>query len=141
MSALARRYSPFAELSERFDRMFEDFFDRGVATHTPAIDVIDEDDALVLRAEIPGMSPDEVTVQLENDVLTIRGQHEETSEEKNKRYLRRERRVGAFARSIAVPPGTDPDAVEASCKNGVLEVRLPHAARPQPKTIEVKTTD
>lgn len=142
MAMLTRRTSPFAELADlrgRFDRMFDDVFEGDSSARTPALDVIDEDDALVLRAEIPGMTPDEISIELAGDVLTIRGHHEETSEEKDKRYIRRERRSGSFARSIALPAGTDPEAIEASCKDGVLSVRVPHVAKPEPKRIDVKS--
>jgi HSP20 family protein len=142
MTMLSRRPGAFpelAEMRERFERMFEGMGDGGGGVRTPAIDVIDEDDALLLRAEVPGMRPDEVAVELQDDVLTIRGHHEETSEEKGKRYIRRERRIGAFARSIGLPAGTDPDTIEAACKDGVLNVRIPHAKSAEPKTIAVKS--
>ena len=137
MATLTRRTNPFAELSERLDRMFEDVVESGTAVRRPALDVIDEDDALVLRAEVPGMKPDEVAVELQDDILTIRGHHEESTEEKDKRFVRRERRMGSFARSIALPAGTDPESIAASCKDGVLEVRIPHPTKSEPKSIAV----
>jgi HSP20 family protein len=141
MSVLARRPAPSTELAElqsRWDRMFEDFFDRGNGLHVPAIDVIDEDDALVIRADIPGMKPEEVKIDLHDDVLTVHGEHEESSEDKNKRYVRRERRYGSFTRSIALPPGVDAATIKAKSRDGVVEVRIPKPERTEPKSIEVE---
>jgi HSP20 family protein len=106
--------------------------------HVPAIDVIDEDDALVIRADIPGMKPEEVKIDLHDDVLTVHGEHEESSEDKNKRYVRRERRFGAFTRSIALPPGVDASEIKAKSRDGVVEVRIPKPQRTEPKSIEVE---
>jgi HSP20 family protein len=140
MAMLSRHTSPFAELAdmrERFDRLFEDFGEPG--TRKPAMDVIEGDDALTIRAEIPGVSPDEIHLEVHNDVLTIRGEHEEAKEEKDQRFIRRERRATSFARSITLPPGSDPDAIEASYRNGLLEVRIPHARQDRPKEIPIKS--
>lgn len=144
MALPTRRTGPLGELAglrERFDRMFEDIVEREPGMIRPAIDVVDRDDALVMRAEVPGMTPEEVSIELADDVLTIRGRHEESKEEKEERFVRRERRVGSFARSVVLPPGTDPDAIEATVKDGVLEVRIPHPKSEEPKRIEVKAKD
>ena len=140
MAAPTKRSAPFTELAElqsRFDRMLGDLFERGGAGHMPAIDVIAEDDALVIRADVPGMKPEEVKVDVHDDVLTVHGEHEESSEEKTKRYVRRERHYGSFTRSVALPPGADPDAIAASSKHGVVEIRVPKPQRTEPRTIEV----
>jgi HSP20 family protein len=140
MALPTRRAGPFAELADlqtRFDRMFEDMFQGGNGGHALAVDVIDEDDALVIRADVPGLKPDEVKIDVHDDVLTVHGEHEERSEEKNKRYVRRERRYGAFTRSMALPPGVDADDIKASSKDGVVEIRIPKAQRTEPKSIEV----
>jgi HSP20 family protein len=140
MATITRRSGPFAELADlqsRFDRMVEEMFPRGEGGHGLAIDVIDEDDALVLRADVPGMKPEEVKVDVHDDVLTVRGEHEERTEEKDKRYVRRERRYGSFTRSIALPAGADPDAITATCKDGVVEVRVPKPEHTEPRSISV----
>jgi HSP20 family protein len=142
MSLLTRRAGPYAELADlpsRFDRMFEDMFERGNGGHAIAVDVIDEDDAVVIRADVPGMTPEEVKIEVHDDVLTVRGEHEESTEEKDKRYVRRERRYGAFTRSIALPPGVDADDIKASSKDGVVEIRVPKPRRTEAKTIEVSS--
>ena len=140
MAMLTRRTGPFAELADlqsRFDQMFEGMLDRGNAGHALAVDVVDEDDAIVVRADIPGIKPDEVKIDVHDDVLTVRGQHEESSEETNKRYVRRERRYGSFSRSIALPPGVDTDDIKATSKHGVVEVRIPKPTTSEPKAIAV----
>jgi len=142
MATLTRRpMSPFAGLAEmrdRFDQLFEELTDGQVAERRPAMDVIDDDDALLIRAELPGLKADEINVEVQDNVLTIRGEHEESQEEKDKRFIRRERRTASFARSIALPADCDVDNVEASHHDGVLELRIPRAKQEQPKVIEVK---
>ena len=139
MALLApRARGEVADLRAQFDRMIQDMWDGEATVRRPAIDVIDEDDAIVVHAELPGLKPDDVTVELQDGVLTIRGEHEETSEEKDRRFVRRERRVGAFARSLTVPAGTDPATISATCADGVLEVRIPHAQKREPAAIEVQ---
>ena len=142
MALLTRHAGPFTELADlqtRFDRMFEDMFERGNRGHALAVDVIDEDDALVIRADVPGMKPEDVKIEVHDDVLTVHGEHEESSDEKNKRYVRRERRYGAFTRSMALPPGVDAGDVKASSKDGVVEIRVPKRQRTEAKSIEVSS--
>ena len=126
---MTRRF-PFGDLAERFDRMFEELGAPETGGWTPAVDVVEDEDKLVVRADVPGIEPEEVRIDVDDDILTISGEHEETTEEKDKRFVRRERRYGSFSRSMRMPPGVDPDAIEASSRNGVVEVTIP---RPQPK--------
>ena len=94
---------------------------------------------LIVRADMPGIKLEEVKVEVEDDILTVSGEHEESKEEKDEKFVRRERRYGSFMRSIALPPGVDPDKVAATVKDGVLEVTvpLPEEAK-QKKAVEVK---
>ena len=80
---------------------------------------------LVVRADVPGIKPEEVKVEVEDDILTVSGQHEERREEKDKRFLRRERRYGWFTRSMALPAGVDPKKIKAKTRDGVVEVTIP----------------
>jgi HSP20 family protein len=144
MALLTRRPGPFmqlADLQTHFDRMYEDMIERGTGGHALAVDVIDEDDAVVIRADVPGMKPEEVKVEVHDDVLTVHGEHEESSEDKGKRYVRRERRFGAFTRSMALPQGTDADDIKASSKDGVIEIRIPKPQSTEPRSIEVSSED
>lgn len=141
-TALTRRrpFEDFAELHTRIDRLFEDLVAGGKRGEwTPAIDVIREKGHLILRADMPGIKPDEVKVEVEDDILTVSGEHEESKEEKDEKFVRRERRYGSFVRSIALPSGVDSDKVTATVKDGVLEVSvpLPQEAK-EKKAVEVK---
>jgi HSP20 family protein len=142
MPGTLTRWEPFAELGElrsRLDRMF-DSFDSGQRGWTPAIDVVRSDNKLVVRADIPGIKPDEVKIEVEDDILTVSGAHEEKKEEKDKQYLRRERRYGSFSRSMALPPGVDAEKIKASTHDGVVEVTIPLPKEPETKKVEIKAS-
>jgi HSP20 family protein len=91
----------------------------------PAIDVMRDNENLVLRADIPGITPDEVAIEVEGDILTVSGGHQEETEQKEERYVRRERRYGSFVRSMTLPRGVDPKSIKAHTKDGVVEVTIP----------------
>src|SRR5579862_8521814 len=101
MAGTLTRWDPFSELGElrsRFDRLVDEWLDGHERTWTPAIDVVREDDHLVLHADLPGIKPEEVKIEVEDDILTVSGEHRESKEEKDKNYVRRERRYGSFSR-------------------------------------------
>ena len=128
MAGTLTRWDPFTELSElrsRFDRIFDEFAGGRERAWTPAIDVVRENGNLVVRADVPGIKPEEVKVEVEDDILTVSGEHEEHTEEKGKQYMRRERRYGSFSRSMALPPGVDAKTIKASTHDGVVEVTIP----------------
>jgi HSP20 family protein len=123
MTGALTRWEPFAELGElraRLDRMFGMADDR-----MPAIDIVRDDGKLVVRADTPGMKPDEVKIEIEDGILTLSGEHEENKNEKEGDYVRRERSCGAFSRSLALPAGVDAGQVNAETKDGVVEVTIP----------------
>ena len=128
MPGTLTRWDPFAELGElraQFDRMLEEWPVGRERAWTPAIDVVRDDGHLVVRADLPGIKPEEVKIEVEDDILTISGEHEERTEEKDKDYVRRERRYGSFSRSMALPGGVDAKKIKASTRNGVVEVSIP----------------
>jgi len=128
MPGVLTRWDPYGELAElrsRFDRMFGDLSPEGGRKWMPAIDVERHDGTLIMRADMPGVKPEEMSIEVEDDVLTISGKHEEAKEEKDKHYLRRERRYGFFSRSIALPAGVDASKISAETHHGVLEVKVP----------------
>jgi len=133
-------FSEFAELRTRFDRVFDELAHGPEHAWTPAIDVVRDDANLVLRADIPGIKPEEVTIEVEDDILTVSGEHEERKEEKDKHYLRRERRYGSFRRSMALPPGVDPTKIEAKTRDGVIEVTIPLPKEAKKETIKITPT-
>ena len=143
MPGVLTRWEPFAELGElrtRLDQMFGELGDARERIWTPAIDVVRDNGNLVIRADVPGIKPEEVKVEVEDDILTVSGQHEERKEEKDKDYLRRERRYGSFSRSMALPAGADPKRIKATTHDGVVEVTIPLPKEPEKKKIEVKAT-
>jgi HSP20 family protein len=127
------RWRPFAELDElrsRMDRMFDDVLGearevRAEAAWTPAVDVHRDDGKLIVRADVPGIKPDEIKVEFEDEMLVLSGRHEESKEETERDFVRRERRYGAFRRAISLPRDVDPDKIEATTHDGVLEVTVP----------------
>lgn len=133
-----RPFSDFAELRHRLDQAFRDFGDGGRGAWTPSVDLIRRDDSLVLRADIPGIKPDEVKIEIEDDVLTVSGEHSEEKEEKEGKYMRRERRFGSFSRSMPLPSGVRAEDIEATTEDGVLEVTIPMPPPAEKQKIEIK---
>jgi len=106
----------------------------------PAVDLVEQEKAFELTAELPGLDEKNVEVKVVNGVLTIKGEKQEDKEEKNKDFHMRERRFGTFERALRIPDTIDADKIEASFKKGVLTVTLPKIAEAQKpvKKIEVK---
>ena len=128
MPGTLTRWDPFTELGElrtRFDRLFDEWLDGRERAWTPAIDVVREDGHLVVRADLPGLKPEEVKIEVEDDILTVSGEHRESKVEKDKRYVRRERRYGSFSRSMTLPKGITAKDIKARTHNGVVEVTIP----------------
>jgi HSP20 family protein len=137
--------SPFRELA-RLEREMGELFDRlpewpwGERTRAwaPAVDMVDHQDEIVLRADLPGLEEKDIEVTVEDSTLTIRGERKEEKEEKRENFYYSERSYGAFARTVALPATVDRDKVRATFKKGVLEVHLPKAREAVGKKIEVK---
>ena len=109
----------------------------GSSTWLPAVDVWETDDALVLSFDLPGVREDEIPIELDDNVLTVSGERERTSEHSNDRFYRFERRFGAFSRSVTLPQGVEEDAIQANYANGVLEVRVPKPEESKPRRIQI----
>ncbi len=141
------RWEPARELSTlqgEMNRLFNTFFDtpEGGANGTlrrwvPAMDLVETEDHFVLRADLPGLGEDDINIELENNVLTVSGERKAEHEEKKEGYYRVERASGTFARSLTLPEGIDPDRVEASFENGVLEVRVPKPEERKPRRVSI----
>ena len=138
---LRRSFLPWAE-TEGFENRLNKLFDEPFMTPTfttaewlPTVDVAETDDALLLTAEMPGLTEEDVEIELEGNVLTLRGEKKEEyekEEEKGERRMRIwERRYGKFARSFTVPNTVDAEKIEAEFENGILKIHLP-------KTLEAK---
>jgi len=143
------RWEPVAELNtiqNEMNRLFNTFFDQPAATAgrsgnsrrwLPAMDLVETDDHYVLRADLPGLSDEDVNVQLEDNVLTISGERKSDQETKQEGFYRLERAFGAFARSLTLPEGIDPDSVQAHFDRGVLEVRVPKPEQKKPRQVQI----
>lgn len=143
MAGTLTRWDPFGELGElrsRFDRLFGDIADGQERSWTPAIDVERDDANLVVRADVPGITPDEVKIEVEDDILTVSGGHEERTEHKDKHYVRRERRYGSFMRSMTLPAGVDPKTIKAHTKDGVVEVTIPLPTEAKKEKVTITPT-
>jgi HSP20 family protein len=141
------RYDPWRTMEDwrqEVDRMFHPLLQRGDDTSrvvggewAPAVDIKEEDNRYVIRADIPGVKPDDVEVTMENGVLTIRGERKFEESEERENFKRIERSHGIFYRRFSLPDNTDAEAVEAKGQDGVIEVIIPKTAEKQPKRIEV----
>ena len=143
MPGALTRWEPFAELGElrsRFDRIFGELADGTESEWRPAIDVVRDDGNLVIRADVPGIKPDEVKIEVEDGILTVSGEHRETKEEKDKSFLRRERRYGSFSRSMALPEGVEAKKIKARTRDGIVEVTIPLPEKPEKQKLQIKPT-
>jgi HSP20 family protein len=146
-------WTSFEEMDRLFDRLFDRFFDRGwlrplglewptlgepeLDLHTPRVDVIERDDAFVVRAELPGVTKDDLDVSLTDRGVTLRARSHAEEKEESGDYYRREIRRGEFARTIPLPVEVDGEHTEAKFADGVLEVTLPKVEKTTRRTIEV----
>ena len=151
MTKMLIRWEPFGDLTtlpERIDRLFEDSLGRLRAdfglvealegtTWSPAVDIAETDNEIVLKADVPGIDPKEVDIQVQNGTLTLKGERKFEADVKQDDHRRVERVYGSFQRRFALPQTVDPDKVEAEYRNGVLELRLPKRPEAKPKQIKV----
>lgn len=111
---------------------------RPLSIRIPSLDVYEEKDSVVVKAELPGMKKEDVEVNLAGETLTIKGEKKEDKEVKEDDYHRRERSYGSFLRSVGLPCEVKSDEIKASFKDGVLEIRMPKTEEAKKKSISVK---
>lgn len=114
---------------------------KSAGTWTAPVDVFESADAIVVTAELPGVAADSVDVEFDDGVLSIRGERRFVEPAEEGRYHHLERSYGAFARSVSLPTGVQPDKITASFRDGVLEVRVPKSEEVKPRKITVATPD
>lgn len=140
------RWEPVREmdsLQTELNRVFDGFFGgRGNgSSHTrrwvPAMDLSESEDNLVLRADLPGVSEDDVSVEVKDGVLTLAGERSDRHEKKTEGYHRVERAYGSFSRSLTLPDGIDAEKVHAEFENGVLEVTIPKPEARKPHKVAI----
>lgn len=133
-------WDPFADLN-RMQREFEKSFfgPRGrQADFAPAVDVHEDNDRLVLCAELPGVLRDDIEIQVDGNVLTLKGERRLEGEEEGKRYHRVERAYGTFVRQFQLPTNVDSTQIDAELKDGILTLKLPKKQEQKARKIEVK---
>jgi HSP20 family protein len=129
-----------SDLSREMNRLFDSFLrgdvtEEGLANSywTPAVDILEKDDAYTLEAELPGLKKDDVKISVQDNILTLRGERKDERKESKKGYLRMETNYGSFTRSFTLPTTINASKIEAEFKDGI-----PKAEEAKPKMIEVK---
>ena len=145
------RWEPLRELNSlqtEMNRLFNTVFDSpsGASGNVmrrwmPPMDLVESGDHFVLRADLPGMSEEDVNVEFEDGTLTVSGERKAEHETKDEGYYRVERAFGSFTRSLTLPKGIDADAVTASFDRGVLEIRIPKPEQRKPRKIAIGGQD
>jgi HSP20 family protein len=145
------RWHPFTDLMslrQAIDRLFEDSFVRpssalaGIeAIVGPPLDIYQTPDEVVVKATLPGMKPEDVSIDITGDTLSIKGESKAEEEVKKEDYLYQERRYGAFSRSVVLPGGLKSDRAEATMEDGVLTLKIPKAEEVKPKAISIKAKE
>jgi HSP20 family protein len=148
MATMIARWEPFRNLStlqEQVNRLFETSFkgngdNSTLTTWAPAVDIYETENDLVLKADLPEISEKDLDIQVENNMLTVRGERKFEQKVNEDNYLRIERTYGSFSRSFSLPNTVNTEAIKADYKNGVLTVQLPKRAESKPKQVKVNVT-
>lgn len=142
LSAPSSSSQGLMRLRSDLDRLFDQFFGITAGDYasfhgawSPTVDVVDAGDEFTVRAEVPGLDPEDVRLSVTGDALELAGEKKEEHEDRGKGYVRSERHYGSFRRRIPLPPGTDPDKISADYDRGVLTVHLPKSESRKPRQI------
>jgi len=145
------RWEPFRDVfstQDRFNRLFNQTLSQmfgeengKLGTWSPAVDVFETDQNLVVKAELPGIDPKDVEIRVENNTLFLQGQRKFENEVKEENYHRIERSYGSFTRTFALPGSIDAEKVSADYKSGVLTLTLPKREEAKPKTIKINVSN
>src|SRR5262245_12854163 len=141
---LPTRWDPFRDvvsLQDRMNRLLRDWPVRGEEPTwrwAPPVDILETDDSLVVRAELPGMKAEEIEVSVENGTLTLSGERKTDARYDDQNVHRVESQYGAFARSFTLPTRVDPARVKATFRDGVLEIELPKAEDAKPRRVQIQ---
>ncbi len=143
------RWEPFRELSSlqnEMNRLFDSAFDtpraggnagKAMRRWIPAMDLVEGPEQFVLRADLPGMKQEDVSIEFEDNILTIAGERKSQHEERDEGFHRVERAFGSFSRTLTLPKGIDPEAINARFEDGVLEVTIPKPEESKPRRISI----
>lgn len=136
------KWAPFLEPFEEMDKMLEEWPSFGSgrqSSFTPAIDMYEDKDNVIVETQLAGIDPEKVDISIENDVLCIKGESEKKSEVEDKNYYRKEIRRGGFYRSVPLPAHVKGDKASALAEDGVLKISIPKAEEVKPKMIKIQT--
>lgn len=137
----SRELRPFwRDMDDFMTRFFKDMpmTREGAWGWVPTVDVTETDGNVMVKAELPGMEPKDIDIDITGDVLTLKGEKKSEEEKKDEKHYFRERHYGTFQRSFQLPAGVESDKVDASFKNGVLTVNIPKSEESKQKKIEIK---
>jgi HSP20 family protein len=144
------RWDPARELGSlqsEMNRVFNSFFDTpqsgqaGSRRWLPAMDLVETDDHFVLHADLPGLAEEDVSIEFQDNVLTISGERRSEHEERQEGWYRLERATGTFSRSLTLPEGVDADRITAAFDRGVLEVTIPKPEARKPRRVAISVGD
>jgi HSP20 family protein len=127
------------------DRLFENFFEHGsrgpgnLGAWEPAVEVADTKDAIIVKAQVPGIPKDNIQVHVTDDSITLKGEMKEEEKKEEKNYTRREFRYGAFSRTMPLPAVVQADKATAQLKDGVLEITIPKSEKAKVQAIPIQT--
>ena len=141
------RWNPWREMAtlhHRFNRLTDDPFFRtdresaeDMGTWYPVVDMFENDDSFVIKAELPGMGKDDIAVDVKDRVLTLKGERNYDNEVKEENYYRRERSYGKFQRAFSLPADVDSDKIKADFRDGLLKIEVPKPVVQKPKQITI----
>ena len=141
------KWNPMRDMlsfNNRADRIFNDFFypSRGMqmskdSSWNPRVDIYEDEDAIVLKADLPGVEKDNIVVDVEGRVLTLKGERSSDNEVQEESYYRRERTFGSFERRFNLPDNVDPEKITADYKDGILKLGIPKPEENKPRQITV----
>ena len=145
------RWDPFRDLltlQDRMDRLFQDSMTRNRGYEetlapgfwSPPVDIYETDEAVILKAELAGLTKNDVTIEIKNSTLVLRGERKFEKDIKEENYHRIERSYGSFSRTFSLPQTVDHSKVTATFKDGLLEISIPKIIDARPKQIEIKET-
>jgi HSP20 family protein len=143
------RWDPWTTLptlQDRINRIFEEAFPKGSAKEgelalvdwRPAVDTYEEGNNIVIKAELPGVKKEDVSIDIKDNVLTLKGERSQETEVREENYYRKERSYGKFHRAFTLPDAVEPNKIDASFKDGVLKITIPKTEETKTKKIEIK---
>ncbi|MDD2317963.1 MAG: Hsp20/alpha crystallin family protein [Desulfobacterales bacterium] len=141
-------YGGLINLQSNINRLFNDVFpgktaegdDLSLGMWRPMVDICDTENAIVVTAELPGVKKEDISIEVKDNILTIKGERSVDSEVKEENYYRRERSFGSFQRSFSLPTEVNPESIKAGFKDGVLKIEVPKPEAKKPKQISIDVT-